>query len=192
MVVLTGGPGAGKTAVLNLVRQRMCRHVYVVEEAASILFGGGFPREPDPEGRRAAQRAIYHVQTELECIARNRAHTVLAVCDRGTMDAIAYWPGDADDFLRSVGTTVEAELARYALVIHLRTPPAPQYNHDNRLRVESAMEAHRIDEAIWNAWQRHPRRLTIENHDNFIRKAELALELVEAELDSTCPRCRRG
>ncbi len=41
LVVLTGGPGAGKTAVLEVVRRRFCEHVAVLPEAASILFGGG-------------------------------------------------------------------------------------------------------------------------------------------------------
>jgi len=191
MVVLTGGPGAGKTAVLNLVRQRLCRHVYVVEEAASILFGGGFPRETDDQAQRSAQRAIYHVQSELERIALDRRRTVLAVCDRGTLDGIAYWPGEGERYLGELGTTIEAELARYARVIHLRTPPASQYNHDNHLRVETAMEAGRIDERIWRVWERHPRRTTIESHDDFLRKAEQALELIEDELLSVCPRCSR-
>ncbi len=33
-VVLTGGPGAGKTAVLELIRQSFCKHVKVLQEAA--------------------------------------------------------------------------------------------------------------------------------------------------------------
>jgi hypothetical protein len=57
-VVLSGGPGAGKTALLELIRQSFCSHVKVLPEAASIVFGGGFPREDDPLCRRAAQRAI--------------------------------------------------------------------------------------------------------------------------------------
>lgn len=65
-IVLTGGPGAGKTALLELIRQSFCEHVTVLPEAASIVFGGGFPRHDDDECRRAAQRAIYHVQRQLE------------------------------------------------------------------------------------------------------------------------------
>lgn len=61
-VVLTGGPGAGKTGGLELVRHSMCRHVHVLPESAGIVFGGGFPRDTDPNVRRAAQRAIFFVQ----------------------------------------------------------------------------------------------------------------------------------
>lgn len=56
-VVLTGGPGAGKTALLELLRQSFCEHVRVLPEAASIVFGGGFPRGNDLLNQRAAQRA---------------------------------------------------------------------------------------------------------------------------------------
>jgi predicted ATPase len=41
LVVLTGGPGAGKTALLEVVRRHFCEHVVVLPEAASIVFGGG-------------------------------------------------------------------------------------------------------------------------------------------------------
>ena len=64
-IVLTGGPGAGKTAILELVRQSFCRHVQVLPEAAGILFAGGFPRGAAPELLRAVQRAIFFTQREL-------------------------------------------------------------------------------------------------------------------------------
>jgi DNA helicase TIP49 (TBP-interacting protein) len=53
-VVLTGGPGAGKTAVLEVIRRALCRHVHVLPESAGILFGGGFPRGSAPALRRPA------------------------------------------------------------------------------------------------------------------------------------------
>ena len=91
-IVLTGGPGAGKTAVLELVRQSFCSHVKVLTEAAGILFAGGFPRGGDAESRRAAQRAIFYVQRELE-LAADAENLAIVLCDRGTVDGTAYWPG---------------------------------------------------------------------------------------------------
>jgi nucleoside-triphosphatase THEP1 len=41
-VVLTGGPGGGKTAVLELVQRTLCEHVKVLPEAAGMVFRGGF------------------------------------------------------------------------------------------------------------------------------------------------------
>lgn len=185
-VVLTGGPGAGKTAVLEMVRRSMCQHVHVLPEAASIVFGGGFPREDDPTCRRAAQRAIYHVQRELE--VTGEAHNpAIVLCDRGTIDGLACWPGLVEDFWSAAGTTAEAELARYDCVIHLRTPAGGQgYNHANPVRTESASAAADIDAHILEVWSRHPRRYVVEATGEFLDKAAAALEILRAELPECC------
>ncbi len=80
--MLTGGPGAGKTAVLELVRQQFCAHVRVLPEAAGIVFGGGFPRMGSLEWRRSAQRAIFFVQRELESTG-DADTAAIVLCDRG-------------------------------------------------------------------------------------------------------------
>ncbi len=121
-VVLTGGPGAGKTAVLELIRLFFCEHVRTLPESAGIIFGGHFPRDGRLEIRQAAQRAIYHVQRELES-TEDVDNSAVVLCDRGTVDGAAYWIG-AGDLWSAVGTTREAELARYDTVIHMRTPTA--------------------------------------------------------------------
>lgn len=81
-IVVTGGSGAGKTAVLGLIRQSFCEHVRVLSESAGIVFGGGFPREPQGACRRAAQRAIDYVERELEAAADVHDPAVV-ICDRG-------------------------------------------------------------------------------------------------------------
>ncbi len=181
-IVLTGGPGAGKTAILELVRQSFCAHVQVLPEAAGILFGGGFPRGPSPVLRRAAQRAIYFTQRELETTSAGK----VSLCDRGTVDGSAYWPGP-DDFWTCVGTTREAQLLRYDAVVHLRTPTSERgYNQANPLRIETAAEAAVIDERIFAAWDGHPRRHVVESMPDFLAKARRALELLRAELPPCC------
>lgn len=187
VVALTGGPGAGKTAVLEVLRRSMCHHVMVLPEAAGVVFGGGFPRGGSDARRRAAQRAIYFVQRELEASARADTPAVL-MCDRGTVDGLAYWPGP-DDLWQSVGSSLATELARYDAVIHLRTPPlGAGYNHDNPLRVESATEAAEIDARIAAAWAHHPRRFEVAATPDFFAKIARAVALVREEL----PACCRG
>lgn len=66
VVGLTGGPGAGKTAVLEIARKNFCEHISILPEAASIVFGGGFLRHETLPAKKAAQRAIFSVQKELE------------------------------------------------------------------------------------------------------------------------------
>jgi predicted ATPase len=186
-VVLTGGPGAGKTAVLEMACRYFCRHVGILPEAASIVFGGGFPRHSTEPGRLAAQRAIYHVQREVERLVAEEGQVAIALCDRGTLDSLAYWPGPPDAYWEQFGTTMEDELARYAAVIHMKTPLADNgYNHQNALRIESATEAERLDQLIASAWSKHPRRFTVPSMSDFLDKAAMALMLTRAELPPCC------
>lgn len=183
LVVLTGGPGAGKTAVLEVVRRTFCEHVAVLPEAASILYGGGFPRRNEPTARRAAQRAIFRVQRELEQMALEERLADVVLCDRGTLDGLAYWEGSAADFETATGTTRAEELARYAAVIHLRTPAAGHgYNNDNPLRTESAEEAARLDRRILEVWSAHPRRTVIDAELDFMAKLARAVAVIRGEV----------
>ena len=185
-IVLTGGPGAGKTAVLELVRQAFCRHVRVLPEAAGIVFGGGFPREPATNAQRAAQRAIFHVQAELEALGAESDVSVV-FCDRGTVDSAAYWPGPPTELWRSLNTTLEEQLARYDTVIHLRTPGTDNgYHNRNPLRVETAVQAGEIDRRIERLWAAHPHRFLVEAEADFLRKAERTLQIIRAELPPCC------
>ena len=183
-IVLTGGPGAGKTATLELIRQSFCTHVHILPEAASIVFGGGFPRLGAPEAVRAAQRAIFHVQRELEIAGSN--NSAILLCDRGTVDGAAYWPGP-DDFFESVDSTLDDELRRYDAVIHLRTPDAGSgYNHHNPLRTESAVEAAMRDERIYAIWHTHRRRYIVEAVPDFLEKAARVLDIIRGEMPECC------
>lgn len=186
-VALTGGPGAGKTAVLEVVQRWFCRHVRVLPEAASILFAGGFPRHDTVPGRAGAQRAIYRVQSELERIAMEEQEAAIVLCDRGTVDGLAYWPPPVESFWTEVGSTHEAELAHYVAVIHLRTPAARQgYDHSNPVRRESAEEAAALDDRILDAWSAHPNRIVIDPDDDFLHKIERTLEAIRRELPACC------
>ncbi len=175
-IVLTGGPGAGKSAVLELARKEVHRGAVVLQEAASILFRGGFPREDDLPARRAAQRAIYHVTSELEQIELERRRAPAMLCDRGTVDGAAYWPGSIDEYFDALGTTREAEHARYYAVLHLRVPTEGNgYDLSNPVRRETAAEAQAIDARIFEAWEGHPRRYVVDNADDFTHKVAFAI-----------------
>lgn len=187
LVALTGGPGAGKTAVLEVVRRSLCRHVAVLPESASIVFGGGFPRGASDLERRAAQCAIYQVQRQLERIAEQSSAYAVALCDRGTLDGLAYWPGTPQSYFDEVGTTPSAELSRYAAVVHLRTPSLEHgYDHKNPLRIESPLLAAETDEKIMQAWQNHPRRVIIESSTTFVEKLLRAVTAIREQLPECC------
>ncbi|TNE89988.1 MAG: hypothetical protein EP330_09895 [Deltaproteobacteria bacterium] len=187
LVAVTGGPGAGKTAILEMALASLCSHIAVLPEAASVVFGGGFPRHDTEVGRAAAQRAIFHVQRELEAVVLGEGRVAVGLCDRGTVDGLAYWHGSPEAYWRAVGSSEQAELERYSAVIHLRTPAATQgYNHDNVLRLESAAQAAELDRRVLTAWTAHPRRYVVDSVDDFADKAARALAHVREALPECC------
>jgi predicted ATPase len=189
--VITGGPGAGKTAVLEMARRSLCRHVLILPEAAGIVFGGGFPRRSGDAARRGAQRAIFHIQAEMERLHLEEGLAAIVLCDRGTLDGLAYWPGTTEVFFADVGIDAVTQLVRYQAVIHLRTPSAAHgYDHSNPLRIEDADQANRIDELIERAWRRHGRRTIIDSAVDFPTKANQALAAIGAELPECCNPAR--
>ncbi|OQW47469.1 MAG: hypothetical protein A4S09_15215 [Proteobacteria bacterium SG_bin7] len=188
-VVLTGGPGAGKTAILEIVRKNFCQHISILPESASIIFGGGFWRHDNISAKKAAQRAIFFVQRELETLVEDEKISAIALCDRGTVDGLAYWPDEEGLFWKEVGTSRAKEFSRYSAVIHLRTPPLSQgYNYENPVRIESALQAAEIDKGIEEAWKGHPRIFYVESQNNFMNKVSKAIELIKSELPDCCKK----
>ena len=186
LVVLTGGPGAGKNAVLEVAQRLLCRHVIVLPEAASILWRGQFPRHSTVAGRKAAQRAIVRVQLELQRMTIEEGRAAMILCDRGTLDGLAYWPGAEAEYFDDIATTRDRELARYATVIHLQTP-GPEHGYTpTALRIETAAEAAALDARIGLAWSGHPRRFLVESDDDFVAKLHRAIEVIRAEVPACC------
>ena len=106
-VVLTGGPGGGKTTAADLLPPRDRQsgdhrsrgsNLTVLRRLSPAGRGG---REP-----RSAQGAIYHVQRNLEDIQAHQYPERVLLCDRGTVDGGAYWPEGPEDFFASVGSTL--------------------------------------------------------------------------------------
>lgn len=186
LVAVTGGPGAGKTAVLEMAARSFCEHVAILPEAATIVFGGGFPRHDITPGVKAAQRAIFHVQRELETLVVEERRVAVTLCDRGTVDGLAYWPEDPATFWHQVDSSLDAELARYTAVIHLRTPSADQGYRRDRIRTESAECANQIDDRIAAVWTNHAHRHQIDSGIEFSAKAEQALRAIRDQLPNCC------
>ncbi|HXE65225.1 MAG TPA: ATP-binding protein [Bryobacteraceae bacterium] len=186
LVVLTGGPGGGKTAVLEMARRYFCPHVAIAPEAASIVFSGGFPRTTTKEGRRAAQRAIFHIQREIEAIALADRKTAVVLCDRGTLDGLAYWPGSRQSFLDEFGVDFEEERNRYSAVIHVEVPALAWGYENNRIRNESVDQAQKIDRRVARAWRGHPRFMNVGAQAGFLDKLACAIELLRGQLPPCC------
>jgi predicted ATPase len=178
-IVITGGPSGGKTTLIEALQKDLKGKVSVVPEAASILYRGGFPRRATPEGRRHVQRAICLTQRELEDLISNETKSNTVVCDRGSLDSIAYWPGPESEFFASLQTDLQSELARYHWVIHLDTADQDSFDTSNPIRTESHNEALDLNQKIKAAWQAHPRRIVISHEAEFLMKIGKAKVVIE-------------
>ncbi len=187
-IVVTGGPGAGKTTAADLFRRELGERVVVVPEAATLLFSGGFPRHEDPDALKAAQRAIYFVQRGLEDTQKAQYPGRVLICDRGTVDGACYWPEPRKDFFADVGTSLEKELTRYDAVIFFETAAAGglQIEGGNPTRVEDLRTAVELDHRLREMWSEHPRFFFVPHHISFFKKIAYglaSLEGVVAQLD---------
>lgn len=180
-IVLTGGPGGGKTTAADLFRREIGDGVVVVPEAATILFQGGFPRSPEHHAARSAQTAIFHVQRHLEDVQAALFPGRTLLCDRGTLDGAAYWPGKPEEYFATVGTTLEAELARYDAVIFFETAArgGASIEGGNPMRTENAREAVRLDQRLREIWSKHPRFILVPHNRSFFTKITFGLAALQ-------------
>ncbi|MBL7545874.1 MAG: ATP-binding protein [Bdellovibrionaceae bacterium] len=179
-VAITGGPSGGKTTLIETLKKEFGSEITVVPEAASILYSGGFPRKKSILGRISTQRAIYFTQRELETIAIGESSNSLLVFDRGSLDSIAYWPNDEDDFFKNIQSNKHDELSRYDWVMHLDTAASENYDLSNPIRTETHTEALLLNEKIKMAWNGHPRRITISSNGDFLVKIMKAIQVIKS------------
>jgi predicted ATPase len=178
-IVLTGGPSAGKTTLLQALAKDFFDQIATVPETATILYKGGFHRSEDDGAKFFIQRAIYFVQKESEDLVCYQSPKKYIICDRGTLDGLAYWPKSEFDFFNSLSTTKEQELKRYQWVIHLDTVCRSEYDLSNPIRIETPEQALLINEKIREIWSDHPRVFIIPAQGDFIKKLRLAKSIME-------------
>lgn len=185
-IAVTGGPGGGKTTAVDLFRRELGERVVVVPEAATMLFSGGFPRDGDARARRAAQRAIYHVQRNIEDIQCAHYPDRVLLCDRGTVDGGAYWPDSSDDFFADVSSRLVDELARYDAVVFFETAAVGGMSIEggNLMRVESEPDAVMLDRKLRTMWRQHHAFSLVEHRASFFEKLTIGLDAIRQTINA--------
>lgn len=180
-LVITGGPGGGKTTAADMFRRELGNRVVLVPETATLLFSGNFPRPTVPGALRATQHAIFHVQRNLEEVQAATHPKRILLCDRGTVDGAAYWPDGPDAFFASLGTTLDAELSRYDGVVFFESAATSGYEVDgnNPARTETTSQAAVLDKKLFDLWSRHPRFSHVPNSASFFKKISAGLEALQ-------------
>jgi predicted ATPase len=182
-LVLTGGPGAGKSVIARHVAAAHPDVFALVPESATHVYTTLNTRwdQLDTAGRRDVQRRMYLHQLEQEHRLAAAHPGRILLLDRGTIDGAAYWPDGSDRFWPDVGTTHAAELARYDAVIWMQTGAAlGLYDGEasNAVRFEKPAEAVESGNALVRLWGDHPRLIQVAAYPRFEDK----LAVVEAML----------
>ena len=191
-IVLTGGPGGGKSTLIEELASDPAftgRIVALPEAIYALREQGISPRE------KLFQLAIVQRQMELE----DEANRVLGpgdgralVCHRGSLDPLAFWRQRGwpqDEFFDFTATSRPDHYARYAGVIHLVTAadgaPDAYTRWPDAHRPETPEESIALDRWLAEAWGGHPAYYRIDNAGRgWAAKSAAAREVLARIIDN--------
>ncbi len=192
VIVLTGGPGGGKSTLIEDLRKDPLwagRFTCLPEAVQYARFCQVSPDE------KLFQRMVVHLQIGLEdgmLRALEPAGPRLILCHRGSLDPLAFWrlrgwPGA--EFYGYTGMTREEHYRRYAAVIHLVTAaddvPREYTRWPQAHRPEEPREAVQLDRWLEEAWSGHPAYYRLDNQDmDWPAKSRKAQEILEQVVKS--------
>ena len=197
-VAITGGPCAGKTTVLDALRDTYGAKILFMPEVPTILFTGGFPRPGidvaySDDWFWSFQEAVIAVQRTMEgqylTMAKERGIKVV-VFDRGLIDGGAYVPGGHEGYFGRFNLTQEEAYSRYDLVIQLQSVATcrPELwetlKEVGALRYETLEEAQERDRRLGEVWGGHPNWCLLSGADGLEPVVGEAVRLVGEYLKS--------
>ncbi len=183
-LAVTGGPCAGKSIAVELLKEFFERRgysVFLLREVATTLINAGY-LVPASFDAFAFQTEIFSVQIALENTLFTRANDcaserlaamnaksvsdtkasakTLVLCDRGLADGKAYLsPADYGRLLQTNGLSSDDAFSRYdgVLVLESAAVKALGYTVENNpARMENEQQARALDARIKTAWEDHP------------------------------------
>jgi predicted ATPase len=185
-IVVTGGPGAGKTSVWRELATTHAADLVAVPEVATLLFQHVFPSVQNTTERRAVQRAIFEVQRNLETVYDSRrTERQVLLCDRGVPDGAGYWPEGPAAFFGAMSTDWKSEILRYDAVLFLETAAVGglAIHAGNATRTETLEAAVNVDTQLRAVWAQHPRCVFVAHEVDFAVMVARGSAVLRAWLD---------
>lgn len=206
MIVITGGPRSGKTAVVDYLSYKLARDGFTVfrlsEIASSMIQSGLTPsRFKDPYEfqselfSRQKKEEEKLLETAESAIGETDDQRAVIICDRGLQDGRAYVShAEFNRIVAAAGISKEELRDRYAGVVLLETmekQPISEVINTARLEEENRLLV--LASATKTAWSDVP-TITIHAHDGMdikLREAENAVRSIlemKALPNPPCPR----
>ncbi len=189
MICLTGGPGGGKSTLLD----DLARHPDWAGKFCALPEAVQYARHLQISPHtQLFQRAVVYLQIGLEqgldrALGQDDLRPI--ICHRGSLDPIAFWKQrgwEQDGFLSFTSLSLQAHYARYDLVIHLVTAadgvPSEYTRWPHAHRPEEAVEAIQLDRWLEEAWIGHPNYHRIDNSvQSWEDKSRLAIGILNQQ-----------
>lgn len=194
MIVITGGPCAGKSTAMSMIQEEFTKKgytVFFIGESATELITSGISRDTCRD-EIEFQIPLFKIQREKEKIYREVANSilnkVLIVCDRGLLDSKAFMEDLNFKFLLQKMGVNEVEVRdSYDAVFHLVTAAngAEKFYtlENNSARKETLEEARIIDNNLIAAWTGHPHYRIIDNSTDFEGKIKRLISEISSFLN---------
>lgn len=186
VIVLTGGPGGGKSTLIDELQRdpAWAGRFSALPEAIFLMRQVGVSHR-----QQLFQRLMVHLQMSLEDgLARGlgSAEPRAILCHRGSLDPLAYWLDrgwSQEEFFAYTGTQLEEHYRRYTAVIHLVTAADGAAAHYTRWpaahRPEEIEDAVRLDRLLRKVWGGHPRYFYLDNQGrDWVAKANAARQIL--------------
>lgn len=194
-MVLTGGPCAGKSSSLELIREYLKNNgyiVFVVGESATEMINSGIKCFGDKcLAVVDFEEILLNYQLEKDRIVDSVVNNyykdkdVVIIYDREIIDFKAYVSNeDFYNLLNKYNLSELDILNKFDLVIHLETAAnGKDYtNLNNKARSETEKEAIDLDNKVYEAWKKHNNLIKIRCYDNFIDKQKEIIRICEENL----------
>jgi thymidylate kinase/CYTH domain-containing protein len=190
VIVVTGGPCAGKTSLIDRVVELLQRHDFAVAtltETPTELMQGNISPDLEHLSARQFQERVIKWQILKENFWRESLRMKDAekqrvlICDRGVFDSLAYTDEKTfNEIIGSFGVSCSELLFRYDLVVHMTTAANGAEEHytteNNTARTETLQQARELDHATKAAWSNHRNHRVIDNRTGFTEKIMRAIK----------------
>lgn len=194
-IVLTGGPSAGKSSSLDIIKNYLISKdyfVYIVNESATELIKSGIGPNINGLNLLTFQRYILKYQLFKEKIVEevafdnNNEKDIVIIYDRGVIDNKAYiTENEFLDLLNEFNLNEKELINKYDLVIHLETGAKGKfYRTDNNCaRCESIEEAIKRDARTYEVWSKHNNLVKVKCYEEFVDKQKEIIRICEENLN---------